>query len=308
MVRPVKPVGPGGKPLKSQLHHWWPRGLSQLWADGDGKVTRLAWDGSELKAPPKTFGAITNAHHMNVGAPWSASIEPMFGDADSALPGLVKKLETLTFKKGRDRLVFDKRLTPHQIETEDRRLLGECLASLLVRCPAYRNLLHITAERFWGRTGDQVQKHNDTLIAANIHAHYKNVVTSLGRGGKIAVLRSPDREFIMGEGYLSTLAGPGPETQYRCLIPLTPSTAVLAFAISSYWTNPPICTVGLAPNEVDYINGITQIYTRDYIFYRTQTPQLVDAFKAREFLTLQYHQSPWLDALVHGVASYSPKV
>src|ERR1700730_2059175 len=101
MVGRAKSVGIGGKPLKSELHHWWPRGLSRLWQESDGKVTRLSWDGSELRAPPKQFGAITNAHHMDVGGPWSTSIEPMFGDADSALPGLVTKLESLSYLEGR---------------------------------------------------------------------------------------------------------------------------------------------------------------------------------------------------------------
>ena len=97
MVGRVKTVGIGGKPLKSELHHWWPRALSKLWEGADGKVTRLSWDGNELRVPPATFGAITNAHHMNLGGPWSTSIEPMFGDADTALPKLAQKLEELAY-------------------------------------------------------------------------------------------------------------------------------------------------------------------------------------------------------------------
>jgi Protein of unknown function (DUF4238) len=306
MVGRVKNVGIRGKPLKSELHHWWPRGLSRLWEDDRGKVMRLSWDGSERRTPPKQFGAITNAHHINVGGPWSTSIEPMFGDADSALPGLATKLESLSYIERERHVAFDRRIMPHELDPQDRKLLGEALASLLVRCPAHRNILHLTAESVWGRTGDQVRKHDDTLIAANIHQHYQNVVSSLARGGKIVLLRSGTGEFIMGEGYLSTLVGLTVEIQYHCLVPLTPTLAVLAFAPLRYRTDPPICTIGLMREEVDIVNNVTQIYSRDYIFYRNEAPKLIDAFRAREFRIFQYHRFPWLEAVMQTVAAYLP--
>lgn len=61
--------------------------------DKDGKVTRLSWDGETLRAPPKKFGAITNGHHVKLNGLWAESIEPLFDDADSALPSLAVKLE-----------------------------------------------------------------------------------------------------------------------------------------------------------------------------------------------------------------------
>ena len=70
------------------------------------------------------FGAITNAHHINGGGPWSTSIEPMFGDADSALPGLAAKLESLSYIDGKRNLPFGRRITPHEIDPQDRKLLG----------------------------------------------------------------------------------------------------------------------------------------------------------------------------------------
>jgi hypothetical protein len=305
MVGRVKPVGFKGKPLKSAAHHWWPRGLSELWADEQGQVTRASWDGKILRAPSAQFGAITNGHHIKLDGPWATSIEPLFDDADSALPSLVKKLESLSYDDGASAKI-NKRITPHDMSSEDRRLLGEGLASLLVRCPAYRNLLHLTTEHFWGRTGDQVRKHDDTLIAANIHQHYKQIVGSLERGGKIVVLRSGEREFIMGEGYLSTLIGYTVQLQYHCLVPLTPTLAVLAFALGRYWTDPPICTLGLNANEVRFVNDVTQIYSRDYVFYRKGAPILIDGFRAREFRTVQYHRFEWLDWLMEVVATYLP--
>lgn len=306
MVGIVRNVGFTGKPLKSAAHHWWPRGLSEFWKDETGNVTRVSWDGQTLKAPPKQFGAITNAHHINLDGPWAASIEPLFDDADSALPSLVRKLEQLTCISARNGATIDARITPHEIESGDRKMLGECLASLLARCPAHRHLLHLATESIWGRTDDQIGKHDDTLIAANIHQHYRQIVSSLESGGKIVLLRSGEREFIMGEGYLNTLVGHTIELRYHCLVPLTPSLAVLAFAPLSYRTNPAICAIGLSVAEVNLINEITQIYSRNYIFYRNQAPKLIDAFKVREFRILQYHRLDWLDALMRAVGNYLP--
>jgi hypothetical protein len=198
MVGRAKPVGIGNKPLKSELHHWWPRALSRLWEDEDGRVTRLSWDRKELKAPPKQFGAITNAHHMKFGGPWSTTIEPLFGDADTSLPMIAQKLEQFSYVEGKSGLTFEGRLAPHPMGAEDRKCLGEGLASLLIRCPAHRNLLHLTTERVWGRTGNEIHKQDDSLIAGNIHQHYRQVVASLERGGKIVLLRSGKRKFVMG--------------------------------------------------------------------------------------------------------------
>ena len=292
-----------GKPLKSGQHHWWPRGLSRLWEDVNGMVTCLSWDGKERKAPSKQFGALTNAHHMKFGGPWSTTIEPLFGDADTALPILAQKLEQLSYIERSSGSAFKDRFTPHAMCVEDRKLLGEGLASLLMRCPANRNRLHLTTESFWGRTGDNVGKHDDSLIAGNINQHYQQVVASLERGGRIVVLRSGKQEFIMGEGYLSTLVGYTIELQYQCLLPLTPTLAVLAFAPGRYRTDPPICAIELAPEEVDQINDVTQIYSRDYIFYRSKAPRLIDAFSMRQFQELQLHRFPWLDALMQAAAT-----
>lgn len=296
----------GGKPLKSELHHWWPQGLSSLWKDEQGNVSRLSWDRQLLPRPPKNFGAITNAHHIKLNGPWAGSVEPLFDDADSALPALANKLETLSHI-AKDNEPFEQRLVPHQIDAKDRALLGEGLASLLVRCPAHRNLLHVTTERYRGRTGDQVGKPDDTLIALNINQHYRQVIASLERGGKIVLLRSGGNEFIMGEGYLSTLVGLTIQLQYHCLIPLTPTLAVLAFAPPRYRAEPAICTIGLTCEEVELVNKVTQIYSRSYIFFRRQMPDLIKEFTAREFRTVSHHSFEWLDSLMNAVAAFAPR-
>jgi len=66
------------KPLKTELHHWWPQTLADHWAAGDGMVSVIRPNGTVHRAPPGAFGAITNAHHMKMGGPWDSTFEPIF--------------------------------------------------------------------------------------------------------------------------------------------------------------------------------------------------------------------------------------
>lgn len=230
MIGRPRSVGLKGQARKTELHHWWPKGLSKLWADTDGKVVRRAWNGDERRIPPAQLGAITNGHLMKFGGPWTTTIEPLFNDADTNLPRMVERLQMLPHGAATAGMSFDNRFTAHDFDRHERSLLGEGLASLLVRCPAHRNLLHLTVQRINGRFGAQLQtKHDDSLIAGNIHQHYSQIVTSMQSGGKVVLLRSGDSEFVMGEGYLNTLVGHTVQLQYRCLLPLTPNLAVQQF-------------------------------------------------------------------------------
>lgn len=133
-------VGIGGKPLKTELHHWWPKGLSKLWADEDGTVGRLAWDGKLVRSKPANFGAITNAHHVLLKGPWAGTVEPIFDQADSNFPSLVVELQTLRPKLKRFPRKHSSRITPTPIGSDQRHLLGQGVASLVVRSPGYRDL------------------------------------------------------------------------------------------------------------------------------------------------------------------------
>jgi hypothetical protein len=66
------------KPLKTELHHWWPRTLAEHWAASDGMVSVIRPNGNVHRAPPGAFGAITNAHHIKIGGPWDSTFEPIF--------------------------------------------------------------------------------------------------------------------------------------------------------------------------------------------------------------------------------------
>ena len=54
----------------------------------------------------------------------------------------------------------------------------------------------------------------------------------------------------------------------------------------------------LTAEEVDKCNEITQIYTRDYIYYRDHSPKILPSFTKCDFLELEDHMHPWLDNLL----------
>jgi len=90
-------------------------------------------------------------------------------------------------------------------------------------------------------------------------------------------------------------------------VPLTPSMSVGFLAPSSYWTNPNNVTIRLSQAEVRICNEISQIYTKDFIYYRSQRPKVIPEFQCREFLQFPYHQHKWLDALFASVAKFRPQ-
>lgn len=259
--------------------------------------------GTNGGSPPAQLGAITNGHLMKIGGPWTTTVEPLFSDADSNLPRVIERLEKLPHRPAGAGISFESRFTAHDVDRNERNSLGEGLASLLIRCPAPRNLLHLTVQRINGEFGVQAQeKHDDSLIAGNIHQHYSQMVASLRGRGKLVFLRCVERELVMGEGYLSTLAGYTVQLQYHCLLPLTPNLAVLAFSPQACTSFPEAGSIALTSREIDLINDVTQIYSRDYIFYRREAPRILPEFQRREFMELTLHKQAWLDSLMQFVS------
>ena len=73
------------------------------------------------------------------------------------------------------------------------------------------------------------------------------------------------------------------------------------------WQEPELITMRLAADEVEIFNCIVQIYSRDAIFYRSQSPALSDHFRERKFIEITYHQHPWVERLLAEVAGFSPR-
>ncbi len=53
----------------------------------------------------------------------------------------------------------------------------------------------------------------------------------------------------------------------------------------------------LRPSEVTEINELTQIYSGNYVFARTQLPLLTEYFTGGEHLMIKYHRFEWLERI-----------
>ena len=129
------------KQFKSALHHWWPQCLSKRWLNDKGVIYHLFWDDRCIpQTNPKNFGAIKDAHlikHAIYPTDWDESFEEIFGSADGAFP---KSLDWL----------IDLQKTKPSLQDEEREnldILLECLLSLVVRSPRFRNQIKVNVEK-----------------------------------------------------------------------------------------------------------------------------------------------------------------
>jgi hypothetical protein len=297
------------KTLKSALHHWWPRSLSGLWADADGCVTQLSWDGHKTRSKPSNFGAIKNAHHMKFGEsnPWNTTFEHIFSDADNQFADLAEWLLGLDAGDAAETTRITERLVGHSLSELRRSQLATTLASLIVRSPRSRNNIKLTVEHYRKAFDMTDYAADKTLIAGNMVHCQPVFARSLRSGGKFLVLSSVDREFIFGDGFLHNFPPQAdPPFSPRCIIPLLPTVTVLFARPASYWQHNELVTLRLTSDEVELFNTIVQVYSRDAVFYRSQEPRRTSSFRAREFLELEYHQHPWIEQLIAVVAEFRP--
>ncbi|TPG21673.1 XRE family transcriptional regulator [Sphingomonas koreensis] len=66
-----------------------------------------------------------------------------------------------------------------------------------------------------------------------------------------------------------------------------------------------VALLGLGAEEVEQLNAITQVYARDFLFYRDDKPELSEAFQHGEHRQFQYHGHHWLDPLLDDLSQYN---
>jgi hypothetical protein len=282
--------------LKSERHHYWPKALSAFWADSEGQTSRISCDGTVLRIPPHNFGVIGNAHHVKLGDPWEHTIETAFQSADSNIKPVVEYLLSQKPKAGFSKRQLEKRMSGFDMPKDKRAQLGECIASLIVRSPAFRNLMRLTADS--GRDGLAYDSATDAnnLIASNIGIEYRRISRSLKTGGKMVIMYSEASEFIYGDGFLHNLGG-GAGSKF--FVPLTPDMAVAFTSPLVYFSPPDGAAILLSKGEIRQCNEIMQVYSKDYIYFRQECPTLTPQFRSRHFLQYDYHQHPWLDEVLY---------
>lgn len=295
------------KPLKTERHHWWPRSLSRFWADENGFAHQISWEGQVVRTVPGNFGSITNAHHIELAkrpTVWDTSFESVFGNADTRFPGLVEWLTSLAEKTPAVAGNLASRLRAQSAEEEILDSLAEGLISLVVRGPAFRNLIKLSIDGLRRRTPMPELDPDDPLIPANMRHCQETFHQAIKNHGKFVVLLSDLHEFIFGDGFLHNFTSPaGAPVCPLCLVPLTPSITVLYARPHQFSTYPRLASIRVNSDELKFLNDTVQIYSRNFLFFRSEQPALLPEFSRREFRQYQFHSHPWLDQVVETVCS-----
>ncbi|MEI9403547.1 hypothetical protein [Mesorhizobium argentiipisi] len=282
---------------KSKNHHWWPVGLQSHWANYAGDVSWIEPSGNIIskRTANRKIGFKIHGHTILRGSAWESSFEAEF-DIDNEVHKIIAALKALRpfgwtpreffsliklrFKKNttlRDRCKYY-----HLDETLHRNLLL-LMHSLLIRSPANRSRYE-SYSRFVGRPPDE------EVGKLNMMQRYalakKLCQTGLISNQYFVLLHSPWDRFIFGDGSLDWMTNglAGNRISGRTLIPLTPHLCVYFCTPMSMRPTPNCASLLAAPWMVDWINDITQVYSKDKLFFLGKAPKLTEAFRQAQFL------------------------
>lgn len=222
---------------------------------------------------------ISDGHNIRLGgSEWDTTFEHYFDRPDSAFPQVVDWLQKTAQKHTQCATDF----MAHDVELKSLSTLCECLLSLVLRAPMFRHQILSLLGKI--RTHLPKEEHK-LLIAANLRQVYHQLTTGMLGDGKFLVLLSREREFIYGDGVYNNLS---PNSMHlagvRLAVPLTPELAVIYARPMQYMVEPRLVTRIADAETIQLINETTQIYSRDYLFFRTQKPVLIEHFQKREHL------------------------
>lgn len=263
--------------------------MSRFWKDHNGKVHRIDTTGKVVSSNPKEFAHISNGHNFLFDGPssWEGTIEHYFDNADRNMSEVIQDLtefrEWNNFEKKHNYAVQEE-------DDDNLDLLRECILSLIVRSPMYRNSLNSLVV---GIRGTLEKSESKMLITSNMGTSYKELLKNSKSCGRLAILFSDSAEFIYGDGVYSNVStGVHNLTDLRVVIPLTPYIAVV-------WANPMACAskphataMAVDASTVSMINHATQIYSKEYLFYRSEKPAISEEFASGEHKVFADRKNP----------------
>lgn len=290
------------KVLTGEKHHWWPKGLSKFWANTNGLIYRIDSLGNVINSNPKNFAQLSNGHNvvLSENSPWNFTFEHYFDNPDRNIRKVLSWLET--FQK-RERVGGNPEYSylSQDLESENLNILRECILSLILRSPMYRNMHNLFVESFRGKLS---KKQARNLEAFNIYQKYETLTQSSKNRGRFAVLFSVQKEFIFGDGFYTNLTATSEDLfGFKVAIPVTPNIAVIWSSPASCYTSPRLMALKADEDVVELINYSVQVYSKDYLFFRSQQPNLNPDFTAGEHRAFEYNSDPlkrYIDSLIKG--------
>ena len=299
--RPVK---------KGERHHWWPMSLSKRWLTEDGVLNRVDSEGRQIRISPKSAARISNAHNIYFDDTdvWQETYEHAFDEVDAAFPWVVSWLEELAEYHLTEKIGIGTEFVSHEAEDEKLDMLLRCMLSLAIRAPKMR----YKAESFIRLFRSRVEKRElMNLIALNLRDLQESFSESLSGRGKFALLIASEGEYIYGDGFYHTL--PAQHNGYghneTILAPITPRVTVLYSLPMEFMVEPRLVARVAGRALIDLVNGTTQTYSKDCLFYRGEPPTLSEEFLRGEHLV--FSQNDPITALVKtipGVINRAPRM
>lgn len=282
---------------KSKKHHWWPVSLQQYWADWREEISWIQPDGEIQKKRPanRKIGYKRYGHTMYRGTVWESNFESEF-DIDNEVHRIVEgirdikpfgrtpsELYKLIKLFGRKDRTLRDMCKFYQLDEKLHRNLLLLIQSLLIRSPASRSRY----ERYPSIIG---LPPNEDVGKGNMLQSYriakKLCQTGYHSNQYFVLLHSPLKKFVFGDGALDWITSSlvANRIDGRALLPITPHICVY-FCTPMFMRTTPNCASLIAPPwMVDWVNQITQIYSKEQIFFLGRPPKLIDAFQQRQFL------------------------
>lgn len=137
-----------------------------------------------------------------------------------------------------------------------------------------------------GNTRANKQERAKTTNCCEYPAYARGNYRITDRAGKIRFFFSESSEFIFGDGFYHNISIDGVccEPDIRILVPLTPNLTVLYVRPMAYMVEPKLMTRLASHELVMRVNETVQIYSKEYLFYRSEKPTLSKHFFTREHL------------------------
>jgi hypothetical protein len=302
------PLGLQGRPfpydVKTTADHWWPKGLQRLWRDQAGCISLIRPSG-EVKSgqPPKKgsgkkgFAQKRGGHKMHFGlSPWNHTFEPEFDEVDNAGPLILRRMDKQL--QGEDQGLLDPTVVAITTDT----LIKLCF-SLMVRSPAFRYRYSYAGKSFGVGYNEETGKAN----VEHFWGSARNIDLNKCNSGELLLLHSENAEFCFGDGLCDTIfARPiswhpkgvhwVADLSGEAFIPLLPNLcAYLHFSRGDCGTKTNVIQV--TSNVVDEVNALTQVYSKEQLFFRSIKPALTPEYMRREHSIVSREHQPFHSAL-----------
>ena len=300
---PVPPQGPSLR-QKSRSPQLFCKRLKRgyvSWIEPSGKISRK-------QETNRKIGYKIHGHTIFRGRNWESNFENEFA-IDNEVHVIVDTLKGLRpYGRTPSELIALMKL----LLRKDRTLRDMCkfynlneqlhrnllllIHSLLIRSPAMR----YRYEQYPKIAGLPL---DENVGKANMSQNYASAKKLCQKGFMsnqyFVLLHSPLRKFLFGDGSLDWLtdglvAG---RIDGRAVVSLTPHLCVYFYTPKRMRPSPNCASLSVAPWMVDQINKITQIYSKNKLFFLGRAPKLTEAFQKDSFLEHKERADALIDLL-----------